>query len=412
MFPISTTGRLRCRVDDATKEFFMSSMLLAVIYLIFISLGLPDSLLGSGWPTMQVAFGVPSSYAGYVSMTISCMTVFSALFSPRLIRRFHTKWIVIVSIGMTVLGLLGFSVSGQYWMLFLFAIPFGLGAGSIDAAVNHYVANHYPSSVMNFLHCFYGVGAVISPYIMSMALKLARWNQGYQWTAFLQTGILLVCIVSLPLWKQNERREEEENRDSAGIKETMKVPGVLLTLIAFFAYCSGEATCFLWTPSYFAGTREGLSAETIASFGSLIFGGLMLGRLISGFVSNKLGDKRLIRIGIAVELLGILLVFLPIQGYVVAAVGFVVIGTGMGPIYPAIQHMAPTNFGRRYSAAVIGLQMASAYIGSTLMPMVFGNIQQHIGIGIMPLYLLIFAVLNITMLETAYQKLTTSGQRG
>ena len=312
---------------------------------------------------------------------------------------------MIVSIGLTVLGLRGFSISGQYWLLFLFAIPYGLGAGSIDAAVNHYVANHYPSSVMNFLHCFYGVGAVISPYIMSLALKAAKWNQGYQWTAYVQIGILLVCVLSLPLWKQNEQKDaEEENRDSAGIMETLKVPGVVLTLIAFFAYCSGEATCFLWTPSYFAGTKEGLSAEIVASFGSLIFGGLMLGRLISGFVSNKLGDKRLIRIGIVIELVGILMVFLPVQGYILAAIGFVVIGTGMGPVYPAIQHMAPTNFGKRYSAAVIGLQMASAYIGSTLMPMVFGHLQQQIGIGIMPVFLLIFAVLNIGMLEIAYRR--------
>ena len=386
-------------------------MLLAVIYLIFISLGLPDSLLGSGWPTMQADFSVPSSYAGYVSMTISCMTVVSALLSPRLIRRFHTKWIVIVSIGLTVLGLLGFSFAGQYWMLFLLAVPYGLGAGSIDAAVNHYVANHYLSSVMNFLHCFYGAGAVISPYIMSLALKAARWNEGYRWTSYIQLGILLVCIFSLPLWKQNRNQSDDECQDSAGIKETLKVPGVLLTLIAFFSYCSGEATCFLWTPSYFAGMKEGLSAETIASFGSLIFVGLMLGRLISGFISNKLGDRLLIRVGIVIELTGILLVLLPIPGYVAAAVGFVIIGTGMGPVYPAIQHMAPANFGKRYSAAVIGLQMASAYIGSTFMPMVFGNLQQNTGIWIMPVYLLIFAFLNIGMLEIAYRKAETDSRK-
>ncbi|MBQ9010457.1 MAG: MFS transporter [Clostridia bacterium] len=383
----------------------MASMLLAVIYLIFVSLGLPDSLLGSGWPTMQVDFGVPSSYAGYVSMTISFMTVISALLSPRLIRRFHTKWIVIVSIGLTVLGLLGFSASARYAMLFLFAVPYGLGAGSIDAAVNHYVANHYSSSVMNFLHCFYGLGAVISPYIMSLALRVARWNEGYRWTAYLQLAILFVCILSLPLWKKNENPSEEASRNSAGIGETLKVPGVVLTLVAFFAYCSGEATCFLWTPSYFAGTKEGLSAETVASFGSLIFGGLMIGRLISGFISNRLGDRRLIRIGIVVELVGIALVFLPVPGYIVAVVGFVTIGIGMGPVYPAIQHMAPANFGSRHSAAVIGLQMASAYIGSTFMPMVFGHLQQNVGIGIMPVYLLIFALLNISMLEIAYRRL-------
>ena len=383
----------------------MGSLLLAVIYLIFISLGLPDSLLRSGWPKIQVAFDVPSSYAGYVSMTISFMTIISALLSPRLIKRFHTKWIVIVSIFMTILGLLGFSVSKEYWMLFLIAVPYGLGAGAIDASVNHYVANHYSSSAMNFLHCFYGVGAVISPYIMALALSKARWNEGYRWTAYVQAGILLVCILSFPLWKKNEENsDEEEIKNSVGIKKTLKVPGVILTLIAFYAYCSGEATCFLWTSSYFAGTKAGLSDEIIASFGSLIFGGLMLGRLISGFVSNKLGDRLLIRIGIAVELLGIIMVFIPKTHYMVAAIGFVIIGTGMGPVYPAIQHMTPVNFGKRYSAAAIGLQMASAYVGSTFMPMVFGILQQYIGIAIMPVYLLIFAALNISFLEIAYRK--------
>ena len=383
----------------------MGSLLLGVIYLIFISLGLPDSLLGSGWPTMQVDFGVPSSYAGYISMMISCMTVISALLSPRMIRKFHTKWIVIASIGLTVLGLIGFSIASRYWMLLMIAVPYGLGAGAIDAAVNHYVANHYRSSVMNFLHCFYGVGAVISPYIMAQALKIARWNQGYRWTAYIQLGILLACIVSLPLWKQNESQNTEENHESAGIWETLKAPGMLLTLIAFFAYSSGEATCFLWTPSYFAGTKPDLSAETVASFGSLIFGGLMLGRLISGFISNKLGDRKLIRIGIAVELLGILLVFLPVRGYIAAAIGFVVVGTGMGPVYPAVQHMAPENFGKKYSAAAIGMQMAAAYIGSTFMPMVFGQIQQKLGIDIMPAYLLIFAAVSLAMLEIAYRRI-------
>ena len=379
----------------------MYSLLLAVIYLIFVSLGLPDSLLGSGWPTMQVAFGVPSSYAGYVSMAISFMTIVSALISPRMIRRFHTKWIVIVSILLTVFGLLGFSFSTSYAMLFVFVIPYGLGAGAIDASVNHYVANNYSGSVMNFLHCFYGVGAVISPNIMALALSKARWNEGYRWTAYIQMAILLVCILSLPLWKKNESSTETEEA-GAGIREALKVPGVILTLIAFFAYCSGEATCFLWTSSYFAGVKEGLSDGLIASFGSLIFGGLMLGRLISGFVSNKLGDRPLIRIGIIVEMIGIVLVMLPISHYLPAAIGFAVIGTGMGPVYPAIQHMAPANFGKRNSAAVIGLQMASAYVGSTFMPMVFGNLQQHIGIGIMPVYLLIFAVLNIGLLERTY----------
>ncbi len=388
----------------------MFSLLLAVIYLIFISLGLPDSLLGSGWPTMQVAFRVPSSYAGFVSMAISFMTIISALISPGMIRRFHTKWIVIVSILLTVFGLIGFSFSTSYAMLFLFVIPYGLGAGAIDASVNHYVANNYSGSVMNFLHCFYGVGAVISPNIMALALSKARWNEGYRWTAYIQMGILLICILSLPLWKKNEGSAEAEEEAGAGIIEALKVQGVILTLIAFFAYCSGEATCFLWTSSYFAGVKEGLSDGLIASFGSLIFGGLMLGRLISGFVSNRFGDRLLIRIGIIVELIGIVMVMFPIRHYLPAAIGFVIIGTGMGPVYPAIQHMAPINFGKKYSAAVIGLQMASAYVGSTFMPMVFGILQQNIGIGIMPIYLLVFAGLNIGLLERTYTVLKRRGE--
>ena len=384
----------------------MYSLLIAVIYLIFISLGLPDSLLGSGWPAMHAAFSVPSSYAGYVSMAISFMTIISALLSPIMIKRFHTKWIVIVSIFLTVMGLIGFSISTSYAMLFVFAVPYGMGAGAIDASVNHYVANNYSGSVMNFLHCFYGVGAVISPNIMAVALSKASWNEGYRWTAYIQIFILLICIISLPLWKKNERDSNKQEEEVAGIREALKRPGVVLTLIAFFAYCSGEATCFLWTSSYFAGVKEGLTDHLIASFGSLIFGGLMLGRLISGFVSNRLGDKMLIRIGIFVEVVGILLVMIPVASFIPAAIGFVIIGTGMGPVYPAIQHMAPTNFGERYSAAVIGLQMASAYMGSTFMPMIFGNIQEKIGIGIMPFYLLIFAVLNIWMLERTYVVLT------
>ena len=389
----------------------MYSLLLAVIYLIFISLGLPDSLLGSGWPTMHVAFGVPSSYAGYVSMTISFMTIISALLSPRMIKKFHTKWIVIVSIFLTVMGLAGFSISSSYAMLFVFAVPYGLGAGAIDASVNHYVANNYSGSVMNFLHCFYGVGAVISPNIMAVALSKARWNEGYRWTAYIQIFILLICIISLPLWRKNEADFSEEKEEVAGIREALKRPGVIPTLIAFFAYCSGEATCFLWTSSYFAGVKEEISDRLIASFGSLIFGGLMLGRLISGFISNRLGDRLLIRIGIVVELFGILLVMIPVSSYIPVAIGFVVIGTGMGPVYPAIQHMAPTNFGEKYSAAVIGLQMASAYIGSTFMPMVFGNIQEKVGIGIMPFYLLIFAILNIVMLERTYLVLKVNNEK-
>jgi len=382
----------------------MASLLVVVIYLIFISLGLPDSLLGSGWPVMQHYFNVPSSYAGYVSMTISFMTIFSALLSPMIIKRLHTKYIVIVSIALTILGLLGFSFSTSFAMLFLFAVPYGLGAGAIDASVNHYVANNYSGVVMNFLHCFYGLGAVISPIIMGQALKYAHWNQGYQWTAFIQIFILATCVFSLPLWKKNDFSDDGINEESAGLSESFFVPGVIFTLIAFFAYCSGEATCFLWTASYFKGLELGNTDSQIAITGSLIFGGLMLGRIIAGFITNKLGDKKLIRLGIICELIGIIIVMLSKNSYILSCAGFVIIGTGMGPIYPAIQHMAPENFGKKYSAAVIGMQMASAYVGSTFMPMIFGQIQQYIGITSLPIYVLIFALINIFFIEWTYTK--------
>ena len=380
-------------------------MLIAVMYLIYISLGLPDSLLGSGWPVMKEDLGVPSSYAGYVFMTIAFMTIISALLSPVLIKRFHTKWIIIVSIFMTIIGILGFSFSGHYLTLIILSVPYGLGAGAIDAAVNHYIANNYSGAVMNFLHCFYGVGAIISPNIMALALKHATWHEGYRWTSYIQMGIMLICILSLPLWNKNKENESQGSKDAAGIGETLKVPGVIFTLIAFFAYCSGEATCFLWTSSYFAGTRSGLSDSLIASFGMLVFLGLMIGRLISGFITNRFGDRKMIRYGIALEIFGIVLVFLSGAPYQVTVAGFVLIGTGMGPVFPSIQHMAPINFDKRYSAAVIGLQMASAYVGSAFMPMVFGNIQEHTGIGIMPFYLLFFAVLNLGLLELTYMSL-------
>ena len=376
-------------------------LLTLVMYLIYVSLGLPDSLLGSGWPVMQKELGVPSSYAGYVFMTISFMTIISALLSPALIKRVHTKWIIIISIILTTSGVFGFSLAAHFTTLIILAIPYGLGAGAVDAAVNHYVANNFSGAVMNYLHCFYGVGAVVSPNIMAFALKESTWHEGYRYTSYLLLGILIICIVSLPLWKKSPADKDDQEL-SASITETICVPGVIFTLVSFFAYCSGEATCFVWTSSYFADTHPELGKELVASFGSLVFFGLMLGRLSAGLITKKLGDRNLIRYGILLELLGILLVALPGTHYVIAAAGFLMIGTGMGPVFPGIQHMAPINFDKRFSAAVIGLQMASAYIGSTFMPMIFGQIQLKAGMVVMPVYLLIFAIMNISFLEITY----------
>lgn len=382
----------------------MASLLLVVIYLIFISLGLPDSLLGAGWPTMQVSFGVPSSYAGYVAMTVSMLTVVSALLCPLLLRRFHTRWIVSFSVFLSAVGLLGYSFSPRFSLLFLFAVPFGLGAGAIDSVINHYVANHYSGAVMNYLHCFYGLGAAVSPFLMGQALRVARWNEGYRWTSYIQFGILSICLLSLPLWKKSEGKTQEDPRDNAGIREALRASGVPLTLIAFFAYCAGEATCVLWASSYFAGVFPALEQGTVASFGSLAFVGMTLGRILSGLVSNKTGDRFLIRAGTAAEIAGILLILLSLQTHAFAVAGFILVGLGMAPIYPAIVHMAPVNFGKRFSGAVISLEMAFAYVGYTFVPLVYGKIQESFGITTLPFALLLLVMVTVLALEISYRQ--------
>ena len=459
------------------NQFKMSKYLIIIIYLIFISLGLPDSLLGSGWPVMQKDFDVDSSYAGYVSMTISAMTIISALFSAQITSRLKERWVIIISIGLTCIGLILFSISKKYWNLFLFSVPYGLGAGSIDASINNFVAIHYSSRVMNFLHCFYGVGSMISPNIMSLALKYKNWKQGYRWTAYVQIGILAICFATIPLWKNEKDENKKENKgenkeievnkkeckneieesdnriikinvnqkdnnkdegrnkkdivvgaetienlenketekngenkkeDKEEVKvisllEAIKIKGVIFSCIAFFSYCSGEGTCFLWTSSFFDRTKEGLSKEAIASLSTTIFGGLMLGRVLSGLVSEKLGDKKLIRIGLTIEFFGIILVGIPVKTYILAVIGYCLTSIGMGPIYPSIQHLAPIYFGKDASATVIGLQMASAYVGTTFMPFVFGLIQSKTSMWAHPIYVGVFAVLNCIFIEIEFK---------
>ena len=374
----------------------MFGLLLALIYILFISLGLPDSLLGSGWPIMHEYFNVPVSYAGFVSMTICIMTVISALLSARLVKLLTS---------LSVVGLFGFSIATKFYMLFIFAIPYGLGAGSIDAALNNYVAKNYSSRVMNFLHCFYGLGAVLSPNIMGLALKYAHWQVGYQAVSYIQMGILILAIIGIPLWKINNKDEVEETKQNVvSIKDALKIPGVIFALIAFFAYCAGETTSFLWSSTFFDSTKEGLTKDIVASLGSLVYLGLMLGRLISGIVSNKLNDKTLIRIGVSIEFVGFILLSIPIETPILAIIGFILTGFGMGPIYPSIQHLAPINFGKETSGTVIGLQMASAYIGSCFMPFLFGFLQDLTSMWVLPIFLLVFMILNISMIEISYKK--------
>ena len=455
-------------------------------------MGLPDSLLGSGWPVMQKDFNVNSSYAGYVSMTISAMTIISALFSAYLTNKLTEKWVIIISIILCIIGLILFSIAKNYWNLFIFAVPYGLGAGSIDASLNNFVAIHYSSRVMNFLHCFYGVGSMISPNVMALALRYKSWKEGYRWTAYIDIVILIICFATIGCWKidKNEGKKEEDNKEKKDIEEkigeneeekkddenkeenigeerkdaeqsnknmvkvkvinvenkikdkdkidtkeiltnrkdkestdtklkeketekeenevislidALKIRGVVFSCIAFFAYCSGEGTCFLWTSSFFAGTKEGLSDEAIASLSTTIFGGLMLGRVISGLFSEKLGDKKLIRIGLIVEIIGIICVGIPVKTYILAIIGYCLTSIGMGPIYPSIQHLVPLYFGKRASATIIGLQMASAYLGTTLMPYIFGLIQSKTSMWAHPIYIGIFAILNTIFIEIEFK---------
>ena len=375
----------------------MASLLLAIIYLAFISLGLPDSLLGSAWPVMQGELGVPLSYAGIISMIISCGTIVSSLLSSQVIHKFGVGLVTAVSVGMTACALFGFSLSGQFFQLCLWAIPYGLGAGAVDAALNNYVAVHYSSRHMSWLHGFWGVGVTISPYIMSSCLSHQMgWQTGYRTVSILQVVLTAVLFFSLPLWKRDSAQEDGEDFRDVPLSQAIRIPGAPQVLLAFLGFCALETTTGLWASSYLVGAR-GVTPETAAQFTALFYMGETVGRFLNGFVSDKLGDRRMIRIGILIMLAGIGMVLLPVEA--VALAGLVTIGLGAAPVYPCIIHSTPANFGKENSQALVGIQMASAYCGSTFMPPLFGLIAQYIHVGLYPFYLLIFAVLMLVMTE-------------
>lgn len=373
----------------------MATLLLALLYVAFVSLGLPDSLTGSAWPVMHQDLGVSLSSAGVITMIISFGTVVSSLLSDRLTAKFGTGAVTAVSTLLTALALFGFSVSNAFWQLCIIALPYGLGAGAIDAALNNYVALYYSSRHMSWLHGFWGLGALISPYIMGACLTGSLgWRGGYRTVSIIQTVLTAILFVSLPFWRKTTQKLEEKDKrveKALGLKRVLKLKGVVWLLVAFFCYCAAEATAMLWASSYLVRNR-GISEETAATFGSLFYIGMTAGRMLCGFVTEKLGDKKLIRIGAAGMLLGIALLALPVQTDVFALAGFVVIGFGCAPVYPSIIHQTPTSFGEENSQSVIGVQMASAYIGTTFMPPLFGLIAQYIDIGLLPIYLLLFTV--------------------
>lgn len=379
----------------------MYLFLLSLIYLAFISLGLPDSLLGSGWPMMHTELNVPISYMGIISMIISGGTIVSSLFSDKLTHKLGTRIVTVISVFLTVIALFGFSFSTKFCMLILFAIPYGLGAGAIDAALNNYVALHYKAKHMSWLHCFWGAGAIISPFVMSYALSNRTWNSGYRIVGFIQLVIAIVLLATLPVWKVNEKQETAQSK-SMGLGSVLKIKGVPFLLLGFFGYCSAEVTTMQWASTYFSEVKH-LSAEHAAGLASLFYIGITVGRFIDGFFTEKLGDRKMIIMGTSIVMCGIAIMLIPTDSYTAAVAAFLVLGFGCAPIYPCIIHSTPYNFGAQNSGAIIGIQMASAYIGSTFMPPLFGLIGNSISFSIMPFFLLFFFVLMIIMIEMTFK---------
>lgn len=378
--------------------------LLAIIYLSFISLGLPDALLGAAWPNMYPQFQVPVSYAGIISIIIALGTIISSLQSDRLTRKFGTGKVTAVSVGITALALWGFSISHSFILLCLWAIPYGLGAGSVDASINNYVALHYSSKHMSWLHCMWGVGATLGPYIMGAVLTGgATWNTGYRIISVLQIALTAVLIFSLPKWKgQNTSSGETVHGKALSLKEILAIPGAKAVMICFFCYCAIESTTMLWASSYLH-LAKGVDAKTAASFAGMFCIGITIGRGINGFIAMKLKDCQMIRMGQAIILTGIIVMILPF-GKTVSLIGFSLVGLGCAPVYPCIIHSTPSHFGAERSQAIIGVQMASAYVGTCLMPPLFGLIANHISIRLLPVYLLILLALMVYMHELLERK--------
>jgi len=379
----------------------MISLLLPIIFLSFISLGLPDSLLGSAWPVMRVEFTAPLSTAGMISMIICGGTIISSLNSDRLTRKFSAGIVTACSVAMTCIALFGFSISNSVIMLCLWAIPYGLGAGAVDAALNNYVALHFSARHMSWLHAFWGVGASIGPYIMSACLANGnRWRGGYSSVSLIQLVLTIVLFVTLPVWKLKSSAQTEKNTIHAvplGVAGALKIRGVPYMLTAFFAYCALEATAGLWASSYLVEYRA-MNTESAARFASLFCLGMTGGRFLNGFIADCVGDRRLIRIGTIVMIGGMCLVMIP-SAYIFALAGLIVIGIGCAPVYPSIIHATPDNFGRENSQAIVGIQMASAYVGSTFIPPLFGLIANHVNIALYPYFMAVFALLMLYMTE-------------
>ncbi len=369
----------------------MCHLLLAVIYVAFISLGLPDGLLGAAWPTMQPEFQSPVSYAGIIAMIICIGTVVSSLMCDRMTHKLGTGKVTATSVATTAAALLGFFCSRSFEMLCLWAIPYGLGAGCVDASLNNYVALHYSSKHMSWLHCMWGLGASAGPYLMGWMLSAgAHWSRSYLYIGIAQIILSAFLLLSLPLWKTAPR---DEATKPLTLKQIMRLTGAKEVMLAFFCYCGIEQTSALWASSYLNLAKH-FSAELAAFLGCLFFIGITLGRAVSGFITVKLSDTNMIRLGTGILTAGVVCLLLP-TGRIGAVIGLLLIGLGCAPIYPCIIHSTPDHFGAEHSQSLIGVQMASAYIGTSLMPPLFGLIANHISISLLGCYLLLLLVVMI-----------------
>ena len=382
----------------------MASLLLPVIYLAFISLGLPDSLLGSAWPSMVGQLGADLSWAGIVSMIISAGTIVSSLCSERLNARLGTGGVTVVSVLLTAAALFGFSTCTRFWQLCVWAVPYGLGAGSVDAALNAYVSLHYKSRHMSWLHCMWGVGASAGPVIMGRALAGDSWQGGYRIISLIQFGLTAVLLLSLPLWKRPEKTPEgaDYTPEHRTLPQLLRMPGVPQVLLCFFCYCALESTAGMWAASYCTLVR-GIDAGTAAGWASTFYLGITIGRGVCGFLTIKINDQNMIRLGQVLIALGVVLVLLP-AGQGVLFAGLVTIGLGCAPIYPSIIHETPANFGREVSLAMTGIQMAFAYVGSCLMPPLFGLLAQYVTPALYPWFLAALLALMFAMAESLHRR--------
>ena len=376
----------------------MATLLLIVIYIAFIGLGVPDSLFGTAWPAIYTDLNLPVSWASIVTIIVSCGTITSSLLSSWLISRFGTGKITAVSTLMTALALLGFSCSDSMLWLCLCAIPLGLGAGSIDTALNNYVALHYKASHMNFLHCFYGIGVSLSPYLMSLALSKGTWEGGYRAVFWFQLAIAALTVLALPLWKKvrhaQNGEEEEETPRVLSFPALMKMPKVRMACLVFIGYCALEYTCGTWGSTFLVNAK-GAAADTAARMVTFYYVGLALGRFLSGVLAGRLHSRQLVKIGQTILLAAIASLFLPLPS-AFCSVSLFFIGLGNGPIFPNMLHLTPELFGKDLSQAVIGAEMATSYIGVLLAPALFGLIAQNVTAALFPVYLLVLYALMIT----------------